>query len=142
MVRHCLVCLVLVAAAVPARASWADSLFDELSCDFGSVPHGQLASHPFRLVNRTKSTVHISSVRVSCSCTSAQAVQDTVAPGQDTAILVQMDTRRFYGFRAITVYVQFDQPAFDEVRLAVQANSRDDVAVLPDSFRSPEKYRL
>jgi hypothetical protein len=110
-------------------------MFDELSRDFGSVPHGHMATHPFRVVNRTGNTVHISNVRVSCGCTSAQALQHTLAPGQDTAILVQMDTRRFYGVRAVSIYVQFDQPHFDEVRLGIQADSRDDVAVLPDSLR-------
>jgi len=134
MFRHSLVWLLLLGAATPGRAGWADSMFDELARDFGSVPHAHMATHPFRLVNRTGSTVHISSVRVSCGCTSAQALQNTLTPGQDTAILVQMDTRRFFGVRAVTIYVQFDQPGFDEVRLTIQANSRDDVAVLPDSF--------
>ena len=34
----------------------------------------------------------------------------------------------------MTIYVQFSQPRFDEVRLWVQANSRDDVSVLPESL--------
>jgi hypothetical protein len=134
MLRYSLVWVVLLGAATPGWASWADDLFDELSRDFGPVPHGHVASHPFRLVNRTGKTVHISSVRVSCGCTSAQALQDTLAPGQDTAILVQMDTRRFYGHRGVTVFVQFDLPYFEEVRLWVQSDSRDDVTLLPESF--------
>jgi hypothetical protein len=134
MFRHSLVWVVLLGAASPGWASWADGMFDEMSRDFGAVPHGHVASHPFRLVNRTGNTVHINNVRVSCGCTSAQALQNTLAPGQDTAILVQMDTRRFYGVRGVTVYVQFDQPHFDEVRLWVQSDSRDEVSVLPDSF--------
>jgi hypothetical protein len=134
MFRHSLVWVVLLGAATPGWASWADGMFDAQARDFGSVPHGHIATHPFRLVNRTGSTVHISNVRVSCGCTTAQALQYTLAPGKDTAILVQMDTRRFYGIRAVTVYVQFDQPEFDEVRLRIQADSRDDVSVLPESF--------
>jgi hypothetical protein len=135
MFRYSLICLLLFGSTSPAWASWADGMFDELSRDFGPVPHGHMATHPFRLVNRTGNTVHISSVRVSCGCTSAQALQNTLAPGQDTAILVQMDTRRFYGFRAVTIYVQFDQPSFDEARLVIQANSRDDLTMAPDSFQ-------
>jgi hypothetical protein len=109
-------------------------LFDEVSRDFGSVPRGPTLTHPFRLVNKTGQRVHIASVRVSCGCTSAQALQTDLAPGQETAILVQMDTRRFQHSKNVTIFVQFDQPHFEEVRLWVQANSRDDVTVIPESL--------
>ena len=135
MLRHSLVWLALLAAAPLAQASsWADGLFDELNRDFGSVPRGQILSHPFRVVNNTQQTVHISNVRVSCGCTSAQALQTTLAPGQETAILARMDTRRFYNTKTVTIYVDFDQPRFEQVRLWVQANSRDDVAFSPESI--------
>lgn len=134
MVRHSLVCLMLLTLAQQASASWADGLFDELSRDFGSVPRGQVLTHPFRLVNNTGVPVQISSVRVSCGCTTAQALQTYLAPGQETAILARMDTRRFYNAKNVTIYVQFNQPRFEEVRLWVQANSRDDVSFSPDSI--------
>jgi hypothetical protein len=135
MLRHSLLGAVLLAAASPVYASsWADGMFDELSKDFGSVPHGTVAVHPFRLTNKTNSTVRISNVRVSCGCTSARALQTLLAPGQETVILAQMDTRRFYSSKNVTIYVQFDQPQFDEVRLWVQADSRDDVSFSPDSL--------
>ena len=135
MLRYSLVLALGLAFTGTASASnWADSMFDELSRDFGSVPRGPTLTHPFRLVNKTNATVHISSVRVSCGCTSAQAIQTTLAPGQETAILIQMDTRRFIGSKNVTIYVQFDQPKFDEVRLWVQANSRDDVSIAPEAL--------
>lgn len=134
MVRHSLVCLVLLAAAGQARATWADAMFDELSRDFGSVPHGQVLVHPFRLVNNTGATVRITGVRVSCGCTSARALTSVLAPGQETAIIASMDTRRFYGNKNVTIFVTFDQPRFEEVRMWVQANSRDDVAFSSDGI--------
>jgi hypothetical protein len=135
MLRYSLLSAVLLAAAGPVHASsWADGMFDELSKDFGSVPHGTVAVHPFRLVNNTGSQVHISHVRVSCGCTSARAMQTLLAPGQETAILAHMDTRRFYNNKVVTIYVQFDHPRFEEVRLWVQANSRDDVAFTPENL--------
>src|SRR5688572_9035617 len=103
---------VLLGAAGQARASWADGMFEEVSRDFGSVPRGSVLIYPFRVVNNTGVNVHIANVRVSCGCTSARALQTSLAPGQDTAILVQMDTRRFYHTKTVTVYVQFDQPRF------------------------------
>src|SRR6516225_6956505 len=91
MVRYSLVGLVLLALAGQARATWADAMFDELSRDFGSVQHGQVLTHYFRMVNNTGSTVRITGVRVSCGvCTSARAVTSVVAPGQETAVVVSM----------------------------------------------------
>jgi Protein of unknown function (DUF1573) len=135
MFRYSLVLALGLACAGTASAStWADSLFDDLSRDFGTVPKGPTLTYPFRLVNKTKGPVHISNVRVSCGCTTARALQNDLAPGQETVILVQMDTRRFSNSKAVTIFVTFDQPHFDEVRLWVQANSRDDISILPESF--------
>ena len=136
MLRHCCIWVVLLGFAGAARASsWADGLFDETSFDFGAVPRGQTLSHPFRVVNKTDKTVQIGQVRVSCGlCSSARAVQTTLAPGEETAILAQMFTSRFPNYKEITIYVQFTQPKFEEVRLTIQAISRDDVVFNPDSL--------
>src|SRR6185437_10733620 len=48
--------------------------------------------------------------------------------------LAQMDTTRFTGLKSVTIYVQFSQPAFEEVRLWVQANGRNDFTVTPDTL--------
>jgi hypothetical protein len=45
-----------------------------------------------------------------------------------------MDTTRFIGPKTVTIFVQFSQPQFEEVRLSVTANGRSDLAVTPDSF--------
>jgi len=109
-------------------------MFTELSKDFGSVPRGPTVSHLFRLTNNTGSPVHISGVRVSCGCVTTSAVDTNLAPGQSTAIQTYMDTRRFFGYKAVTIYVSFDQPHWEEVRLWVQANSRDDLLLTPQTF--------
>jgi hypothetical protein len=135
MSRYCLLAAVVLAAAGPAHAAgWADGLFDELNKDFGAVPHGTMAVHPFRVTNNTGGTVYISSARVSCGCTSTRVLQNSLAPGQETVVLAQMDTRRFFGTKSVTIYVQFSQPQFEEVRLTVQANSRDDLAFSPEGL--------
>jgi hypothetical protein len=135
MSRYCFVLLAGLAAAAPVgAATWADSMFDELSKDFGSVPHGSMQTNNFRIVNNTKQPVSIASVRVSCGCTSASAARNYLNPGEETAVVAHMDTSRFYGVRSVTITVQFDRPAFEEVRLWVQANSRNDFSVSPDSL--------
>jgi hypothetical protein len=135
MFRYGFVLLAGLCAAGPAAAaSWADGLFDELSKDFGSVPRGPTLVYPFRVVNKTGGPVSITSVRVSCGCTSATVLRSYLNPGEETAVVARMDTSRFTGVRSVTIFVQFDRPAFDEVRLWVQANARNDFAVSPDSL--------
>jgi hypothetical protein len=135
MFRHSLVILVGLAAASPAAAgTWADGMFSELSKDFGSVARGPTLVHPFRVVNNTKHTVVIGNVRVSCGCTSAAALKTRLAPGEETAVLAHMNTSKFSGNKTVTIFVRFDEPEWVEVRLWVQANSRDDVSVQPESL--------
>ena len=142
MSRYCFVLLAGLAVAAPiSAATWADSMFDELSKDFGSVPHGSLQTHNFRLVNNTKQPVNITNVGVSCGCTSAYAAKTYLNPGEETAIVARMDTSRFFGVRSVTVTVQFDRPAFEEVRLFVQANSRSDFSISPDGLAFGEVRR-
>jgi hypothetical protein len=142
MSRYCFVLLAGFVVAAPAgAATWADSMFDEMSKDFGSVPHGSLQTHNFRVVNNTKQPVHIASVGVSCGCTHAEALKTSLQPGEETAIVARMDTSRFFGVRSVTVTVQFDQPAFQEARLWVQANSRSDFSVSPDGLAFGEIKR-
>jgi hypothetical protein len=135
MLRYSLVVLASLWTAGSAfSATWADALFEEFSKDFGSVPRGPTLSHPFRVVNNTRGPVNIASVRVSCGCVSASALKLHLAPGEATHILAQMDTTRFTGLKSVTIYVQFNQPAFEEVRLRVQANGRDDFSITPDTL--------
>ena len=123
-----------ILSAPSYAATWAEGMFADLAHDFGSVPRGPMVTHQYRLTNNTGQTVRITSVRVSCGCTSATALQGTLAPGQSTAVLAQMDTTRFIGPKTVTIYVQFDQPQWEEVRLSITANSRTDIMVTPESL--------
>lgn len=135
MVRYSLVVFLGLCSAGPvAAASWADALFDEFSRDFGSVPRGPVLSHSFRVVNKSKQPVAIQGARATCGCVTAAPLRHNLKPGEETTIFVQMDTRRFNGAKMVTVYVQFSQPSWEEVRLWVQANSREDVTVTPDAL--------
>ncbi|HLJ97832.1 MAG TPA: DUF1573 domain-containing protein [Gemmataceae bacterium] len=135
MLRYSLVLGAGLCLAAPVGAgSWADAMFTELSKDFGSVPHGPTVAHLFRMTNNTGNPVHISGVRVSCGCVTASAGDTSLAPGQSTAIQAYMDTSRFYGSKGVTIYVSFDQPRWEEVRLWVQANSRNDLMLSSQTF--------
>jgi hypothetical protein len=135
MLRYSLVLLVGLSASASASAgTWGQGLFDEVSKDFGSVPRGPMLTHHFRVVNRTQQVVNVSSVRVSCGCVTATAMKTKLAPNEETTIYATMDTTRFSGPKSVTIFVQFDAPNFDEVRLYVQANGRNDFTVSPDTL--------
>ena len=135
MFRYPIVVLLAFCGAAPASASsWASGMFEHFAQDFGSVARGATLTHSFSVANRTGNPVHIASVRVSCGCTSAAALENDLAPGKETAIFAQMDTRRFAGMKTVTIFVLFDRPEWDEVRLSVTANSREDVGISPESF--------
>ena len=122
----------LACTSPASAATWAESLFSGITHDFGTVARGPTVAHTFRITNTTGHPVHIAGIRVSCGCTSAAAQSTDLAPGQGTDIVAQMDTRRFVGFKNVTIYVQFDRPQWDEVRLTVTANARDDMALVPE----------
>jgi len=135
MFRFSLAVISGLCLGMPARAdSWADGMFQELSKDFGAVARGPELSFPFRFTNNTGRAVHVASVRVSCGCTSAQALQTDIEPGKTGVILALMDTRRFLGPKRVNIFVQFDQPQWGETQLSVQAHSRDDLTVSPDGL--------
>ncbi len=136
MLRYSFVFVAGFLAAGPALAgSWAEGMFEEFSKDFGSVPRGQVLTHPFAVKNNTGQTVTISNVRVSCNlCTSATALKGQLRPGEETTVSVRMDSGKFIGVKTVYIYVTFSEPQYDEVRLWIQANSRDDVNLTPDGL--------
>ncbi len=134
------IALVLACGSVHA-SSRAESMFEELNKDFGSVPRGPTLIHHFRLKNNTSETVHISGVRVSCGCVSASVLKNQINPNEETSVIAHMDSTRFSGSKSVTVYVTFDKPKFEEVRLLVQAYGRNDFAVTPENFNFNEIRR-
>src|ERR1043165_7457236 len=85
MHRYTLLVLLILGAARPARGNeWAEGLFHQRSVDFGTVPKGTVLEYSFPIVNNTKKTFQIASVRVSTGALSARAKQATLTPGQQT----------------------------------------------------------
>jgi hypothetical protein len=136
LLRHALVLAVVLwgATGTASATPWADALFDTLSHDFGTTPYGPPVSHVFAITNNTGQRLHMSPARVSCGCLSATVTQRELAPGQEAALVVNVDTRRFTGPLTKYVYVQFDQPQFAEVRIVIQVNIRTDVTLTPASL--------
>lgn len=136
MVRYSLVMFAGFLSGGAAHAgSWAEALFDGNHKDFGSVPRGPELTHNFRIKNTTGQVVGISGARVSCNiCSSVSVGKYQLQPGEETAVAVKMYTGRFTGVKVIHIFITFSQPQFDEVRLWVQANSREDISIAPDQL--------
>ena len=99
-------------------------MFDELSHDFGSVQRGQVLTHPFRIVNNMNKPVRITKVSVSNGCVAPIVLKYELQPGEETVIIATMNTQPFIDTRTVTIYVIFDLPRHQEVRLRVKADSR------------------
>ena len=108
--------------------------FEGRTHDFGSTPRGPMLTHYFQFTNNTKETLTIGSLRVSCGCVVASAPFAHIKPGESSYITAQMDTRRFAGQKAVTIYVGFVAPRHEELTLLVKANGRDDISINPESL--------
>jgi hypothetical protein len=128
------ICSLGAAGTVQAGAR---DYFSEFAKDFGTTPRGPVLTHYFTIKNTTNQTVQIGQPRVSCGCVSAQILKPTLSPGESTALLAMMDTRRIPQsnvVKAVTVYVPFLSPTLEEVAVTVQAIARDDLVMTPDTL--------
>jgi hypothetical protein len=128
MFRYSLVLTLLLGGGSSPLWAQFEGVLEETQHDFGVVPRGQQLVHYFRIVNKGDKPLHIYNVSVSCGCTQAHAVDNTIPPGKETAVWASMDSSRFYGYKQVTIYVRFDQPQYTELRTAVVATSREDFA--------------
>jgi len=136
MNRYIVVLAGLLGGASPAWAGAAD-LFPEKVKDFGVSPRGTILVHYFRFTNTTGQPLQIGQPRVSCGCVSAYILKNQIAPGETTAVIAQMDTRRIptpNTVKSVTVYVPFYSPTSEEVSLRVQTVCRDDLIMSPDTL--------
>ena len=127
----------MVGISVVAPLGAADglaSLFDKPTHDFGNVPIGPLLQTAFEFKNTTTANLHVANVRVSCGCVTASNDGRVVAPGQTGIIHASMDSKRFVGAKSVTIFVLFDQPTSEEVRLVVNAFGRNDISLTPESL--------
>jgi hypothetical protein len=127
---------VSVGSASAAKAG-ASEYFSESVKDFGTTPRGPVLVHYFVVRNTSGQPVSIGQPRVSCGCTSASVIKSQLAPGETTAVVAHMDTRRISTAgvtKQVTVYVPFLSPYLEEVSLVVRTVVRDDLVLTPDTL--------
>jgi hypothetical protein len=115
----------------------ATDYFTETSKDFGTTPRGPVLTHYFYFKNTSDKTVSLGAPRVSCGCVSASILKGQLQPGETTAVVAYMDTRKIpvaNSQRVVTVFVPFVAPVAEEVQLKVSATARDDLVMSPDTL--------
>ena len=126
----------LVSCAVVNAAAF--EYFPETSKDFGTTPRGPVLTHYFPVKNTSNQRVILGTPRVSCGCVSANVVNPVLEPGQSTAVVANMDSRRIpvAGVtRTVTVFVPVQTGTMtEEMQLRVTAIARDDLVLTNDTF--------
>lgn len=135
--RRQLLSLFAMLTVVAAAQAGASEYFSEHVKDFGTTPRGPVLTHYFTITNTSKNTITLGQPRVSCGCVSASLLKNTLAPGEKTAVVAYMDTRRIPTagvLKSVIVFVPFLSPTAEEVQLRVQTIARDDLVISPDSL--------
>lgn len=132
LLLSCVGLLFGVAAESSVSASdWASELFKVRSHNFGTVARAAKTEYSFDFKNTTGQNIHISHVRASCGCTTPIVPNQTIAPGEEGAVIARLNTGSFLGQRGATLTVVFTQPSYREVQLRVDGYVRRDIVCNP-----------
>jgi hypothetical protein len=84
--------------------------FPETQHDFGKVKEGDKVDYTFRFINKGGSVLEIKDIKTSCGCTAALVSDDSLPPGQEGTIKVELNTANRVGKMSRTVTVQSNDP--------------------------------
>lgn len=128
----------------PTPAPWANKFFlpdiatnreqaapPVISHNFGEVPHGTLCVHKFTITNIYETPMQITEVRKSCTCLDYIPMTKILQPNETAELTITMNTAKFVGQNAQTVYVTFGPKYVSTAVIRLQATSRTDVGVTP-----------
>ncbi|HEY8516540.1 MAG TPA: DUF1573 domain-containing protein [Candidatus Binatia bacterium] len=100
--------------------------------DFGAVESGPPVRHVFRLKNIGPEVIEIQSVSGDCGCTAVLASNRFLAPGEEAAIDVTLDTYRLSGPQVKVVGVRSSDPVRPELTLKLRGTVQTPVRAQPD----------
>ncbi|MGB1242228.1 MAG: DUF1573 domain-containing protein [Chitinophagales bacterium] len=95
--------------------------FASMTHDFGTIEEGDKVSHVFTFTNSGDEPLIISDVKSSCGCTSKEWPKEPVAPGAESQITVEFNSKGKPGkqTKSITVNANTDP---NPIRLTIKAN--------------------
>jgi len=106
-------------------ASKARIKFESDTFDFGSIPRGSTVVHTFKFRNAGEDTLHITSVRPTCGCTTAPLSSDRIAPGEEATIKAYFNSQKFNGRVTKQIYVNSDDPINPYLKVSFKATIND-----------------
>jgi len=96
--------------------------FKETQHDFGTVEQGKVVDYTFDFVNKGSSTLQIRDVKTSCGCTAALVSSNTIEPGKDGTLKVQLDTKNYTGRMSRRVTIYSNDPTNPDMVLTIFAD--------------------
>jgi len=108
----------------PAMIAW----------DFKDVPHGTLCSHTFTITNVYDEPMQIVEVRKSCHCLDYVPMPQLLRPNETGQFTVTMNTGKFVGHNAQTLYITFGPKYISTAVLKLSATSKADVTLSPGAI--------
>ncbi len=98
---------------------------------FGSLPQFSQAKHDFIIKNEGTAPLKITQVVPSCSCAAAVPEKNEIAPGDQTAVQVALDTKTFMGALTKIVTVMCNDPRQPQIVLTITGEVQPPYSVLP-----------
>jgi uncharacterized protein (DUF58 family) len=93
-----------------AGTSHPTAFFPETQHDFGKVHEGDVVDYTFKIENKGNSTLTIKDIRTSCGCTAALLSKDSIEPGSQGTLQVELDTKNRSGKMSRTITVRTNDP--------------------------------
>lgn len=111
--------------------------------DAGELVGGQRVDHVFRVPNRSGSTWVYKRSKVDCGCVRVVSVTESVLPGRDLVVNVQLDTAgRPLGRTQRTLFVVLEEDGRDVLlQGTVTAHIRNEISVKPPVVRASVRER-
>ncbi len=100
---------VTLLCSIPAIAQIQLS-YNEQVHNFGHVGIGFAVQHTFRIPNTGKTAVKLTKLEINCECTTGRIIDSLIAPGDTGRIVVNFDTKDYYGPTNKSFKVYTDNP--------------------------------
>lgn len=119
---------------------WEQRVFPIQSLDLGDVAKGSDLEFSFPVINSLNSDLIIESIDSSCGCTMVQSEKMTLAPGERSTIIGEINTEAYSGRRKAILTVRLSSPAIQEIRLRVDSFIRTDLVLYPGSLHFSDAF--
>lgn len=88
--------------------------------DFGTIKSGDVVKYSFRINNGGKRDLVIRSTQASCGCTATKPEKTVIAPGEETYIAIEFDSRGRTGKQHKTVSIYTNDPHYSSATLHIE----------------------